>query len=102
MDDDLTPAQRAARKERTAEAVALRNDGWRVFWRGDRLFKVREGGAPTLVPLSHSRLGGGAVSGHAGGVSGPSPPTGGIGEGVASPGHLPDSSSGPAPLRAEA
>eukprot|EP00884_Botryococcus_braunii_P001002 jgi/Botrbrau1/10902/Bobra.0025s0075.1 len=74
MDDDLTPAQRATRKERTAEAIALRNAGWRVFWRGDRLFKVKEGGAPTLVPLSHSRLGGGVVLGPAGGISGSSPP----------------------------
>eukprot|EP00884_Botryococcus_braunii_P021959 jgi/Botrbrau1/8447/Bobra.0237s0064.1 len=95
MDDDLTPAQRATRKERTAEAIALRNAGWRVFWRGDRLFKVKEGGAPTLVPLSHSRLGGGVVLGQAGGISGSSPPLGGLGEGVASPG--PTSASGPTP-----
>jgi hypothetical protein len=100
IDDDLTPAQRATRKERTAEAIALRNAGWRVFWRGDRLFKVKEGGAPTLVPFSHSRLGGGAVLGQAVGISGSSAPLGGLGEGVASPG--PTSASGPAPPVAHA
>jgi hypothetical protein len=52
IDDDLTPKQQAARATRLPEVAELRGQGWKTFWRGDNLFKVKEGGPPVKVPLA--------------------------------------------------
>jgi hypothetical protein len=49
IDDDLTTKQRAGRAALLPHALALRNDGWTTFWRGDILFKVKEQGPPIKV-----------------------------------------------------
>jgi hypothetical protein len=50
LDDDLTPTQRECRKQRMAEALQLQQAGWTTFWRGEHLFKVKQGSAPVKVP----------------------------------------------------
>eukprot|EP00884_Botryococcus_braunii_P003462 jgi/Botrbrau1/13116/Bobra.0187s0073.1 len=49
MDDDLTTKQRAGRAALLPNALALRNEGWTTFWRGDNLFKVKGQGPPIKV-----------------------------------------------------
>jgi hypothetical protein len=49
IDDDLTTKQRAGRAALLPHALALKNDGWTTFWRGDILFKVKGQGPPIKV-----------------------------------------------------
>eukprot|EP00884_Botryococcus_braunii_P001228 jgi/Botrbrau1/11105/Bobra.0219s0014.1 len=49
MDDDLTTKQRGGRAALLPTALALRNEGWTTFWRGDILFKVKGQGPPIKV-----------------------------------------------------
>jgi hypothetical protein len=49
MDDDLTAKQREGRATLMPQALALRNEGWTTFWRGENLFKVKGQGPPIKV-----------------------------------------------------
>ena len=49
MDDDLTKRQRERRAAMMPQAVALKEEGWSTFWRGEHLFKVKGQGPPVKV-----------------------------------------------------